>query len=181
MSPNLLLSKQLRGFGRPARSMPLLSADFGCSEVHANQEATMKALRRHLNAAALGSLALIMSSVPLSAQRNRPNRQARPTRVAEVGVAVRTDFGAFAVTNRGVTFRAPRVRARLMLRGLRVQNPRAFRRLLRDHNRLHRDMRHLRGRRAERAHRRWHNRVGFGHGEFVRFESRERRQRRSRW
>lgn len=68
-------------------------------------------------------------------------------------------------------------RDRVSLRWLRFERPRQFGRLVREHDDLHYEMQHRRPRAAERRHRRWHNRVGFSHGEFRR-EVRNHRQTR---
>ena len=121
----------------------------------------------------LAGLALGMVALPADAQRrDRERDRGRSRNESAVRVDFRLENGRPAVrlVKYDRSYYGPTGRSVVSLRRLARIAPPAFRRTMREHRELHRDMRRLPFRRAERMHEQWHRQKGWSHREFVEIE-----------
>lgn len=123
----------------------------------------------HVVRALLAVFLIGVIAVPAEAQRRRGERgrSAVEVNVNLPRIRVELPGGVRVIPNDRWYYGSGRRDHHVTLRQLRWAAPKAYRRVVRDHNRLHRDMRSMHPRRARVFHEQWHRHQGWSHREFV--------------
>ncbi len=127
-------------------------------------------MKGHILRSLIAVLALGIFGLPAEAQRRSRSYDRGGHRVQ---VNVRIGHGAVRFIKYDRGYYGPTARHRISLRRLARTSDRSFYRVVRDHRKLHRRMRHVNHHRADRMHRQWHGQQGWTHREFVEVERRQ--------